>query len=310
MDKTDRTAIGGIVIGAGIAVASVAIPWEIPAAVRHILFWLGTIGAAGGAAVILDAHYLHARHKLLRYGVPAIMGVLFVVAIFAIYIRPEKGGVFARFRFTNPPEVWLNHSAQVEFTFSNQSSDDWTYGELAMTEVRTNSQLYHPFSALNICVDSNMRYWRMIDQFNPPGTAPIDGDIGFAIVSTHRSGGLSGPEAVRQNPIPKGKSAFISTSFSFRQVDWDKFNTVVLCPSVLVKDAIIGDRIYVCPGLVDYRFPLSEKRNLETLKPADLDAIWIGHNQIGVGEMLAWKKTSSVLSDSSFGDNSCLIIRL
>lgn len=49
MKRSDATGVAGIVIGGGLAVAASAVPWEIPEAVRHILFWIGMGSALLGA---------------------------------------------------------------------------------------------------------------------------------------------------------------------------------------------------------------------------------------------------------------------
>jgi hypothetical protein len=72
MDIANRTGIIGIVIGAGLAVAALMVPWEIPMATRHIMFWFGSFGALAGSLDLIRVHFLKSKTELIKNGFPGL----------------------------------------------------------------------------------------------------------------------------------------------------------------------------------------------------------------------------------------------
>jgi len=90
MDKSDATGLAGITIGAGLAVAALALPWEIPNAARHVIFWIGTFGWVAGGLWLAHTHKLNSVRPGLRVGVPAL--IIFVLYLLAVSIEANQAG--------------------------------------------------------------------------------------------------------------------------------------------------------------------------------------------------------------------------
>jgi hypothetical protein len=79
MDRADATGIAGVLIGAGLAIAALTLPWEMSSSLRHVLFWLGVGCVAGGALWLLNVHWLYEFRRVVYLGVPAATIAIIVI---------------------------------------------------------------------------------------------------------------------------------------------------------------------------------------------------------------------------------------
>jgi hypothetical protein len=110
MDKANATGIAGMIVGAGIAVAALTIPWEITLSLRHVLFWFGGVGVAlAGVLWMLHIHCLYKYKRKIYIGVPLVT-MLLVISAAAISEWPASDdskpgiGVFSVIRLYDSPE--------------------------------------------------------------------------------------------------------------------------------------------------------------------------------------------------------------
>lgn len=108
MDKSDATGIACMVIGAGLAVATVVLPWEIPEALKHILFWVGTLAFVAGSLWLVNLHLLSSARARIKAGIPAVtMVLLFVLAVSIESYRANSE--------SNVVPVFVRTSIQLQF---------------------------------------------------------------------------------------------------------------------------------------------------------------------------------------------------
>jgi hypothetical protein len=89
MDRSDATGIAGVIIGAGVSMSALMMPWDIPLFMRHVLFWTGLFVALGGGMWLAHVHYLNRRIPWQRWGVHASLVLLLVVIAVAVE-RPRS----------------------------------------------------------------------------------------------------------------------------------------------------------------------------------------------------------------------------
>jgi hypothetical protein len=302
MGKGDQTAILSVIIGLAATMSGLAAAFVYPDVAPRVwqgLFWGGLFVVIGALLVLLDLHALRNVHKAVRITVPATGLVTFLCIVAWSYTATRESGLFARFVFPNPPQYWLSSHIRARYTFTNLTGRDVLISDLAVTEIQTNSSLYYPYASLDMCSKERMVGWRMIDQFNVPGTAPIKINDGTDIISTHPLANESVNEqtyTVKTVNIEKDKSISVVGDHSLYPEDWSSHNTVVICPSVVIRDAVHGDQVYVCAGMIDYRFPSAELANVRSIAPKDVKMDSVDHNEIKVGEIFAWRDAAVVLS--------------
>jgi len=127
MDKANATGIAGVLVGAGVAVAALALPWEISLWLRHVLFWLGTLVSVGGILWLLHLHFLH-QYRVVRYSTPAIiLSGLTIVMAFVEWMPGAGGhpgvGVYSVIRLYDSPENRKRYVFQ--FITSNAASAEF-----------------------------------------------------------------------------------------------------------------------------------------------------------------------------------------
>ncbi len=306
MEKGDKTAIWAIVIGLGAAISGVAAAFAYPELAPTVwrgLFWSGLLFVLFGALALLDLHGLGGLQRPLRIVVPTAAVLVFVCVVGWSYTGASESGLYARFVFPNPPQYWLSGNVRARYTFSNLTEKDALISDLALTEIQTNSSLYNPYGGLGMCGQGRMVGLRMIDQFNTPGTAPIKVTDGGDIISTHLMTGESvngeGYSKETMN-IEKYRSVSVVGDYSLYAENWKEHNTVVICPSLIIRDAVLGDRMYVCPGMLVYRFPASEMTNVRALAPKDVISDVVEPKENAVGEIFAWKDAAFSLAPARF----------
>ena len=119
MDKSDATGIGGIIVGAGLAVSALTVPWDIPDGVKHALFWLGLLGATAGSQWLLQVHLLQKIKRNRQITLQATILLMFFVVLLLSEINLKY---LTRHRPLNFPERALTFKELFTYDFPKESS--------------------------------------------------------------------------------------------------------------------------------------------------------------------------------------------
>ena len=93
MERADATGIAGIVIGAGVAVISVAMPWTLSIALRHWLFWAALFVTLSGCWWLLDIHLMKGRSRPARVSVCITPLLILLTVIIYVEIHSTNGNL-------------------------------------------------------------------------------------------------------------------------------------------------------------------------------------------------------------------------
>jgi hypothetical protein len=125
-----------------------------------------------------------------------------------------------------------------------------------------------------------------IDSFNPAGAVPIKiNDVQYSM-SNYKLGDVNvngEPHSSGSISVPKGVVVSVRGIATIELNDWSKFNTVVLCPSIITTSASDGRWLYMCPGILDYRMDVAELPSVLAMLPNGLRYEQVIHSSIKIG---------------------------
>jgi hypothetical protein len=307
MERGDKTAIWGIFIGLGAAVAGVAAAFaftSVSLAIWRGIFFCGVFGVIISLLALLDLHVLKGVNRVLRCAIHASFIIIYLCSVGWSYLSLVPGHLIARFTFTNPPEIWMQKAVSTKVIISNGSDSGVIFSRIAVVEIMTNAKIYNPYDALNLCTDPRAFLGLTMDSFNPRGSVPIIiGDTPIGSLSAHDLviSTVNGEKPNGDVVLSKDSAIGVVGQFQIFPPNWDHFNAVVLCPSVTIENAVTGPRAFVCKGILDFRFLESDKANIAQ-SASGIRTMWVEHRQSGVGELMASIDGGFILKEDSRAD--------
>ena len=236
---------------------------------------------------------------------------LAAVSVTAWYLINPNAYLYLRMNFPHPPEIWLQGKETMELTFANKSEDDIFVRDVHILEIRGTTRLYDKYRMLDMCYQSVSYSLATVDQVNPPGTGPIVGTNGPYQFSNHpiEKAIIDGREiSFNGFRVAKHSDIEITADISVTPVDWQKFDSVALCVATRIDRVTSGQYLSLCPAVLDFRFPLSEKANILAMKPKEFLSFGADHTSQSIGELTVWKNSAFAI-DREGGPPSCVEVR-